>query len=123
MAVSAHVGPLDAASPGWAAAGGWGFVLRMVQDCTLLILAPAPLVALLVPLCLIGWMAWPGAFGRRGLLVGGGYLCAFMLVGRPDNTYWILMVGPLLMPGLAFAPAALRDIGCAALPRRRGAGA
>ncbi|GJE26728.1 hypothetical protein [Methylobacterium organophilum] len=60
---------------------------------------------------------------QAGPLVVGGYLCAFMLVGRPDDTYWILMVGPLLMPGLAFAPAALRDLGCAALPRRRGAGA
>jgi hypothetical protein len=33
-----------------------------------------------------------------------------MIIGRPDNFYWAIMLAPLLPIGLAFAPAALRDL-------------
>ena len=114
--VGAYVTDLDRASPGWGAAGGWTFILSMVLNSTVMVLAPAWAVALVVPLCLLGWAAWPGPLGARGALVLGGYACAFLVIGRADNTYWGMMLGPLLLPGLAFVPGALRDLVAAARP-------
>ena len=113
-AVSGYVTALDPASPGWASAGGWSFILSMVLNGTVMILTPAPVIAVAVPLCLLGWAAWPAPLGPRACLVLGGYVAAFTLIGRPDNAYWGLLLGPLLLPGLALAPRALRDLGAAA---------
>jgi hypothetical protein len=33
-----------------------------------------------------------------------------MIAGRGDNYYWGMVVAPTLLVGLAFAPAALRDL-------------
>lgn len=116
--LSSYLVPGDPASQGWVKAGGWGFVLSMLKSCTLLIPLPMPAISCVALLALLGWAAWPGPFGLRGALLLGGYVCAFMLVGRPDNFYWGLMIGPLLLVGLALVPAALRDLVRAAMPPR-----
>ena len=108
--LSGFVTAADAASPGWSRAGGWAFVLDMARNCTALTLLPALLAALLVPLSLFGWSAWRSPLGARGALLLCGYTAAFMIVGRADNFYWGLMIAPLLLVGLAFAPAGLRDL-------------
>lgn len=110
LALGEHVTGADLASPGWSSAGGWPFVLAMVQRCTLLLFLPLPAIALLVPLALVGWAGLKGAIGERTALLLIGYVAAFMLVGRPDNFYWGILIAPLLPAGLAFAPAALRDL-------------
>lgn len=112
-AIGALTHPHDMASPGWMAAGGWPFILAMLRYSPLLTELPTALLALVVPLALLGWIAWRDAIGLRGALLLCGYAAAFMLVGRPDNDYWGLMLVPLLLIGLVFSPAALGDLLCA----------
>jgi hypothetical protein len=82
----------------------------MVQRCSLLLFLPLPAVALLVPLALLGWAGVRGATGERIALLLLGYAAGLMLVGRPDNFYWGILIAPLLPIGLAFAPRALLDL-------------
>jgi hypothetical protein len=110
LALAEHLTSADPASPGWASAGGWAFLLAMVQRCSLLLFLPLPAVALLVPLALLGWAGVRGATGERIALLLLGYAAGFMLVGRPDNFYWGILIAPLLPIGLAFAPRALLDL-------------
>ena len=109
-AVAAVVLPGDLSSPGWASAGGWGFDLRVAHATSLFGILPYRSVAVLVPLAVLGWAGLRGGLGPRVLLTLGGWLGAFMIIGRPDNFYWGLLFAPLLPIGLAFAPAALRDL-------------
>jgi hypothetical protein len=118
LAIAAYVHGADAASPGWAGGGGWAFVLGLVQRCTLFGLLPLPLVAIFLPVALIGWSSLGDGIGDRGSLVLLAYLGAFTLIGRPDNFYWGILIAPLLPMGLAFAPAALRDLAAAGVRRR-----
>jgi hypothetical protein len=108
--VSAHVTGLDRASPGWSGAGGWPFVLAMMQRCSLFLFLPLPLIAALVPLALLGWSSFGQGLGARIALLLLGYAAAFTLLGRPDNFYWGILIAPLLPVGLVFAPRALRDL-------------
>ena len=117
FALSHYVTASDGASQGWSGAGGWPFILGMAQRCTLLALVQPPLIALLLPLSLLGWAARRTPTFERGALMLCGYIAAFMIVGRPDNFYWALLLAPLLPIGLAFAPGALRDLGAAAALR------
>ena len=111
-ALGEYVTGEDPASPGWSGAGGWSFVLAMVQRSTLFLALPLPVIALLVPLAVLGWAGLAGATAERITLLLIGYLAGFMLVGRPDNFYWGILIAPLLPAGLAFAPRALRDLVC-----------
>ena len=74
------------------------------------IAAPLWATAILMPLCLLGLAAWQGAGARRVALTVAAYLVAFAVVGKPFNTYWGALYTPLMMIGLAFVPAALRDL-------------
>lgn len=109
-AVAAHLQPGDLASPGWTQLGGWRFVLEAAHSTSLLIALPRPLVAVALPLALLGWAAPGRGLTDRVAIALAATLVAFMVVGRPDNIYWGLMVAPLLPAGLAFAPRALRDL-------------
>ena len=112
--VARFVTPADLHSPGWGGLGGWRFVLRMAHGYTAFGVLPPALVAVLVPLALLGWAAWHGPLGPRGALLLGGYAAAFMIVGRADNDYWGMLMAPLLPIGLVLAPSALRDLVVAA---------
>lgn len=103
--VHAMVTAADLASPGWLHIGGWRFVLQTAQWNGLLSAAPQWLPALAVPLALFGLTAAP--VDRRLLLVVGGYVAAFIMVGRDDNIYWGLLIAPLWPLGLAAAGPAL----------------
>lgn len=113
-ALGQHVGPGDLASPGWSAAEGWRLPLLMVAHTGPLVVLPASLVGIAVPLALLGWAGWPGPVGRRGAAVLAGYALAFCVVGRVNNMYWGFLFTPLLLAGLAWSPAALRDLVAAA---------
>ena len=43
-------------------------------------------------------------------LLGPVAFLIFMVLGRPDNFYWGLMVAPTLLLGLAFLPRAFADL-------------
>ncbi len=105
MNVNALVTASDLASPGWFQIGGWRFVLQTAQWNLFLSTAPYWLTALAVPLALFGLTATP--VDRRLLLVVGGYVMAFIVVGRDDNFYWGLLIAPLWPLGLAAAGPAL----------------
>ncbi len=100
----------DGASPGWTSVGGWPFVLALAQRCTVFLFLPLPVVALLVPLALLGWAGVRHPLADRAALLLLGYFALFTIVGRPDNFYWGILIAPLLPIGLAFAPLALRDL-------------
>lgn len=118
VALSAHLLGSDPVSPGWASVGGWAFILGLAERCTLFALLPLPLIALAIPLALLGWAGLGnGTADRAGLLLIL-YLVAFAFIGRPDNFYWGIMIAPLLPIGFAFAPAALRDLAVAAVGQR-----
>jgi len=103
--LSTLVTAADLASPGWLQFGGWSFVLQTAQWNVVLAAAPQWLTALAVPLALFGLTATP--LDRRLLLIVGGYIAAFIIVGRDDNFYWGLLIAPLWPLGLASAGPAL----------------
>lgn len=117
LAVQAS-GPGDAASPGWLAFGGWSFLLTLARHGALLLALPACVTAVALPLALLGWAAWRDPFAERAGATIAVWLCAFLIVGRPDNDYWGFLLAPLLPIGLACALPALRDLGTAAMDRQ-----
>jgi hypothetical protein len=109
--VQAALGAGDLAYPdGWVQFGGLGFILATAKFNGAFIAAPLWATAILMPLCLLGLAAWQGAGARRVALTVAAYLVAFAVVGKPFNTYWGALYTPLMMIGLAFVPAALRDL-------------
>jgi hypothetical protein len=116
--VALHVTTTDPMSPGWTSFGGWGFILSMAHTSGALMIVPMWGAAILLPLALLGWVAPATSLTDRVSLTLLAWIPLFMMVGRPDNFYWGLLLAPLLPAGLAFAPAALIDLGRAAFPRR-----
>ena len=94
----------DQHSPGWASAGGWPFILRMMKETTVMGLLPEWSGAVLIPLSLLGWAAWRHPIAERVLFYLCGMIVAFMIIGRPNNVYWGILLAPLLPIGLLFIP-------------------
>lgn len=118
-AVAGVVQPTDPASPGWTGMLGFGFFVQTVQLSTALLLAPAWLAAPLVGLALFGWATWVHPLAIRALTVFAGYAALLGLFGRADTFYWGLMIAPVLLVGLAFAPDGIRDLLTAMRTSRR----
>jgi hypothetical protein len=106
-AVGAQVLPGDAVSQGWLKVSGWRFVLLAVRWNTILLAAPLWVAALLTPLALLGLAAWRDPLGERMALTVFGYAGAFIVIGRPENAYWGLLIAPLWPLGLLLAPKTL----------------
>jgi hypothetical protein len=118
-AVAEVVRPLDPVSPGWTGLLGPGFATRALAASTGLAALPLWLAALLVPLAVSGWTAWRDPLAVRTFATLAAYLALLMLFSRADNFYWVLMITPMSLVGLIFAPDALRDLASGALDRRR----
>ncbi len=118
-AVADVVRPTDPASPGWAGLLGFGFFVRAMVASTALTLAPLVVAAPLVGVALFGWASWVEPLALRTLTVFCGYAALLGLFGRADTFYWGLMIAPVLLVGLAFAPDGLRDLVSRARDRRR----
>ena len=84
----------------WVRLGGWGFVLAANRWNAIMTLEPW-LPRLLVPAALVGSLGWGGPAGRRLAFTVLGYSAGFLVIGRPENTYWGLMIAPLLPLGWA----------------------
>lgn len=108
--VAAVVLPTDPASPSWAAAGGWPFVVSSVRGATMLGFAPLVVTAFALPVALLGWLSRREAHAIIAGLFLTGFATMMMLFGRPNNFYWAMMMVPMLLPGLALAPAAIADL-------------
>lgn len=102
----------------WIATGGWSFVLSTAIWNFPLLFAPVRVVAMLVPLALLGLAGWRGATGSRVALTVGSYVIVFLIVGRPVNNYWGLMYAPLLPLGWIQLLPAVHDLFRTALRNR-----
>lgn len=98
----------DIGGAGWLGMNGWTNYIGFIHKTSVLRFgAPPWIAAVLVPLALLGWLAWRSRLGTLGLTVQLVYAAAFMLFARPDNDYWGMLVIPTLFIGLVLAPAAL----------------
>jgi hypothetical protein len=109
-AVMSLVKPGDLASAGWVRLGGWAFVLKTGRWSLLAMLAGSWAAAVILPLSLIGAAGWRTSAGPRLAALLLGYTLGFMAIGRPENSYWGLLVAPLVAVGLSLAPMALGDL-------------
>jgi hypothetical protein len=105
--LSSLVLPTDLASPGWTALGGWKAIIDMLTRGSLFQFLSHPAIVIVVPLAFVGWIGWRHGFALRVSLWLCGMATVFMLVGRPDNFYWIVYLAVLLPVGLTFAPHSL----------------
>lgn len=71
------------------------------------------MTALVLPLGVLGLLAWPGAMAGRALATVLAYLVFCAMVGKSFNGYWGGLFTPLLTLGLPWAPLALRDLALA----------
>jgi len=106
LAVQAVQPPNPVPTTGWVQFGGWSFILASVRLGSILVVAPAVVTAVAVPLALFGWL-----FAARSLraapLTCVAFIACFIVVGRSDNGYWGFLYATLLLVGLAFAPRGL----------------
>lgn len=108
--VAAVVLPSDPSSPGWTSLSGWSGFLRMMTETGPFRGFPHWIAIIATILALFGWASWKSITGLFCMLFFGGYALIFMVLGRPDNFYWGLMVAPTLLLGLAFLPQAFADL-------------
>lgn len=118
-AVTGVTGPLDPASPGWAGFEGFGLFVKSLTLATALQLLPLWAGALLVGLALFGWASWDDPVAHRMLAILAAYAAVIGIFARLDTFYWGLMVAPVFLVGLVFAPDGLRDLARLAFERRR----
>jgi Na+/phosphate symporter len=88
---------------GWIQFGGLGFVLATVRMQPLLLIAPAAVTAIYLPLTVLGLLAWED---RKALVLRAtciGFIAAFLVVGRPVNYYWGFLYAPLLALGVGWS--------------------
>ena len=114
--VEHSVAPSTVQSPGWLKFGGWPFFVDSVRYSSLMAVMPVAVAAIAVPLAMLGWISRQGDFANRITLVLVTYALAFMIVGRPGNFYWGFLFVVVILPGIAFAPAAFLSLYRAARP-------
>ncbi len=93
----------------WLALSGWDYVLATIQVQPFLFILPSWCTAVLVPLALLGFLAWRDALGKRMGLTIAAYILIFLFVGRNINAYWGLLYCNLVPLGLLYAPVALTN--------------
>ena len=118
--VAAVVTAADPASPGWQAMLGARFALKAQAAVNAATILPYGLAAAALILSLFGWASVRAGWAVRVALLLIGYGAMLALFARADTFYWALLVTPLSLMGIAFVPAALRDLAAALdlAPRR-----
>ncbi len=121
--VAAVVAPTDLASPGWQSLLGVRFALKAMAAVNAATILPYWLAAAALILSLFGWASVRAGWAWRAALLVIGYGAMLALFARADTFYWALLATPLSLMGIAFVPAALRDLAAALdLASRRVAG-
>lgn len=106
--VKQQLGEADRAyNAGWVQFGGLKFVLETAQFNGLFSIISLNWTALLLPIAMLGFIAWPN--GTRSGLFVATYLVLFAVIGKPFNTYWGALFTPVLMLGPAWGCFALYD--------------
>jgi hypothetical protein len=115
LAVHAAQLPGDPASHGWHGMLGPAMVLASIAKLTPLLAVPPAWAG---PLALLPLIGWAGLGGRLGLFATAwfsGFALFVALFAQAGNFYWVTLMLPAYMAGLALAPRALWDMGCVAL--------
>ena len=94
--------PVGQSSPGWLTVRGPLAVFQGLSEMPPFIFIGLTLTPIVALLALLGWTRAPGEQGLFGAALMIGYLCAFTVFGRGDNTYWTVLLLPTLLLGLAF---------------------
>ncbi|MCA9470587.1 MAG: hypothetical protein KC594_00900, partial [Nitrospira sp.] len=108
--VSGLLTPIDQVNKSWVQFGGWPFVLSTGNWNVFLLIAPQWVVAIVLPLALLGMMGRRGDDGLRSSLTILLYFLAFLVAGRGNNAYWGMMYAPLVSLGLLYAIPSLVDL-------------
>ncbi len=118
--VALVVGAADLPSPGWQGLLGARFALKAMAAVNAATILPYWLAAAALILSLFGWASVRAGWAWRAALLTVGYGAMLALFARADTFYWALLAAPLSLMGLAFVPAALRDLAAALdlAPRR-----
>jgi hypothetical protein len=107
--VAPHVRPDDPMKNS-IAFGGWAFVTGTAEMNLLTVLGVPYVHAVLLPLGLLGAIAWRSPLGARITTTLVLFYGAFLIAGTPDNWYWGLLTLPAMAVGFAFAIPALVDL-------------
>lgn len=110
LGVEAHTSPGGPQSQGWEALAGYSLPIAALLKLTFLQAIPPIIAAPLAILPLIGWLGLGGRAGLFATLWCVGHFTALALFARPENFYWVQLVLPAYLIGLAFAPRALLDL-------------
>lgn len=94
----------------WIVFGGWPFVLNTARMYPFLLTSPPWVVAIILPLTLLGFAGWRDASGIRVAGTVGIYVLAFLIAGRSNDIAWGLMYAFVMPLGLLHAPHALREL-------------
>jgi len=111
MTAMSLVLPTDPAyKDGWLQFGGAAFVLGTAQFNGLFLLLPLWVTALVLPIAVLGFVAWQHRAAQYGLATVLAYIMLFAFFGRTANGYWGGIYAPLLMLGLPFGVVAVKDL-------------
>lgn len=108
--------PGDQPSPGWAGMLGPVMPLTSITELSPLLVLPPAWAGPLALLPLLGWAGLGGRLGLFSTLWFAGFGLFVALFARWANFYWVLLMLPAYLAGLALAPRALWDLARAALP-------
>jgi hypothetical protein len=92
---------------GWIVFGGWPFVLNTAQMHPFFLTFPPWVIAIILPLALLGFAVRLDASGMRVAFTIGIYVLAFLIVGRPNDIAWGLMYAFIMPLGLLHVPYAI----------------
>jgi hypothetical protein len=120
MHVVSLIGAADKAYPSsWLQWGGPAFVLQTMRF-GLLGLFPIVVASTGITLAILGMVGERGKFAVRVSWTTATYALLLASLGKPFNDYWGLLYSPLLCLGIAWSPAALRDLLRSLLGRKAG---
>lgn len=102
--VLAMVLPGDPVSPGWAGLRGLRGVSTDIQGMVLFDLMREPWGSLIALMPLLGWAEIASRRCALPVLWFGGFMVLLATAARPDNAFWVRMILPAYMVGLALVP-------------------
>jgi len=110
LAVEALRLPADRASPGWNGLLGPLLPLSGVVRLSPLLLLPPVIAGPLAVLPLLGWAGLGGRAGAFAALWFTGFALFVALFARAGNFYWVQLLLPAYLAGLALVPRAFADL-------------